>query len=128
LFGSNGIVLGRHGGKLLRHQTDKHLLTLAPNRAGKGVSAIIPNLLTWPGSMLVIDPKGENAIVTARQRHRMGQAVHVLDPWGITGLACSRFNPLLTLAPDDTDLIEDATLLADALVVPGGKAEDEFWN
>ena len=104
LFGPEGIVLGRFRGKLLRHRTDKHLLTLAPNRAGKGVSAIIPNLLTWPGSVLVIDPKGENAVVTARRRQAMGQAVHVLDPWGITGLARASFNPLLALAPDSADL------------------------
>ena len=128
LFGSEGIVLGRMNGKLLRHKTDKHLLTLAPNRAGKGVSAIIPNLLTWPGSMLVIDPKGENAIVTARRRRAMGQNVHVLDPWGITGLQGGYFNPLLELSPDSADLVEDAALLADGLVLPGAKSDDEFWN
>ena len=128
LFASYGIVLGRHQGKLLRHRTDKHLLTLAPNRAGKGVSAIIPNLLTWPGSVLVIDPKGENAIVTARRRREMGQDVHVLDPWGVTGLECGCFNPLMALAPDSADLVEDAALLADGLVLPGTKSDDEFWN
>jgi len=128
LFGASGIILGRHRGKLLRYVTNKHLLTLAPNRAGKGVSAIIPNLLTWPGSMLVIDPKGENAIVTARHRHEMGQRVYVLDPWGITGLPAAKYNPLARLAPDSTDLAEDAALLADALIVPGSKTDDEFWN
>lgn len=127
LFGNGGIVLGRFRGKLLRHRTDKHLLTLAPNRAGKGVSAIIPNLLTWPGSVLVIDPKGENAIVTARRRQVMGQAVHVLDPWGITGLTRASFNPLLALAPDSADLAEDAALLADSLVLPATTGEEEFW-
>jgi len=128
LFSPGGMVLGRRKGKLLRFQTDKHLLTLAPNRAGKGVSAIIPNLLTWPGSALVIDPKGENAIVAARHRREMRQAVHVLDPWGITGQPRGRFNPLLTLSPDSADLVEDAALLADGLVLPGSKVDDEFWN
>lgn len=128
LFGEQGIVLGRAKGRLLRHMTDKHLLRLAPNRSGKGVSAIIPNLLTWPGSMLVVDPKGENAVVTARRRRQMGQSVHVLDPWGITGLEGGRFNPLLELAPDGADLAEDAALLADGLVLPGAKSDDEFWN
>jgi type IV secretion system protein VirD4 len=127
-FGSKGIILGRSNGRLLRHDFDRHLLTLAPNRAGKGVSSIIPNLLTWPGSAVVIDPKGENAIVTARRRREMGQSVHVLDPWGITGLACGKFNPLLSLAPNSPDLVEDAALLADGLVLPGTKADDEFWN
>lgn len=128
LFSNDGIVIGRHQRRMLRFRTDRHLLTLAPNRAGKGVSAIIPNLLTWPGSMIVIDPKGENTVVTARQRLAMGQHVYVLDPWGITGLPQSRFNPLLELHPDDEDLIEDAALLAESLVVPSSKAEDEFWN
>ena len=128
LFNPNGIVIGRVNGKLLRYGTDKHLLTLAPNRAGKGVSSIIPNLLTWTGSMLVIDPKGENAIVTARRRRNMGQKVCVLDPWGITGLEGGCFNPLLALSPNDADLVEDAALLADSLILPGIKADDEFWN
>ena len=128
LFDGQGVILGRVGGTLLRLKTDKHLLTLAPNRAGKGVSAILPNLLTWPGSVLVIDPKGENAIVTARRRREMGQRVHVLDPWEITGIGGACFNPLLTLRPDSPDLVEDVALLADALVMPATKAEDEFWT
>lgn len=128
LFGADGILLGRLGGKMLRLRTDRHLMTLAPNRAGKGVSSIIPNLLMWPGSALVIDPKGENAVVTARRRRALGQKVHVLDPWGITGLPEASFNPLLTLRPDSADLVEDATLLADGLVLPATKSDDEFWN
>jgi type IV secretion system protein VirD4 len=127
-FGKQGILLGRINGKLLRLRSDKHIMTLAPNRAGKGVSSIIPNLLTWPGSVLVIDPKGENAVVTARRRRAMGQQVHVLDPWGITGLDEACFNPLLALSPDSPDLVEDTTLLADGLVLPATKADDEFWN
>lgn len=128
LFGGDGIVLGRTDGKLIRHRTDRHLLTLAPNRSGKGVSSIIPNLLTWPGSLVVIDPKGENAAVTARHRREMGQAVHVLDPWGITGLPRSHFNPLLWLDPEGEDLVEDAALLAESLVKAAGPTHDEFWS
>lgn len=128
LFGGDGIVLGRVGRRLIRHKTDWHLLTLAPNRSGKGVSSIIPNLLTWPGSLVVIDPKGENAAVTARHRRAMGQAVHVLDPWGITGLPRARFNPLLWLDPLSEDLVEDAALLADGLVMATAPNGDEFWT
>src|SRR5437868_5587203 len=47
---------------------DRHVCTIATNRAGKGRSVIIPNLLTWRGSVLVIDPKGQNALVTAMAR------------------------------------------------------------
>lgn len=128
LFAKHGIILGRLNGRLVREHANKHLLTLAPNRAGKGVSAIIPNLLTWQGSVLVIDPKGENAVVTARARRAMGQTVYVLDPWGITGQARARFNPLLALVPPSHDIAEDAALLADGLIIPAAKGEEEFWN
>lgn len=127
LFGDDGLLLGRLGRRLITHRTDRHLLTLAPNRSGKGISSIIPNLLTWPGSVMVIDPKGENAVVTARRRRELGQAVHVLDPWGITGLARSKFNPLLWLDLRGADLVEDAALLADGLVMASGPNGDEFW-
>jgi type IV secretion system protein VirD4 len=62
---------------------DAHLITFAPTGAGKGVSVIIPTLLSYPGSMIVIDPKGENFHVTARYRMSIGQKVHVLDPFGV---------------------------------------------
>jgi type IV secretion system protein VirD4 len=112
----------------LHYKGDRHLLTVAPTRAGKGVSAIIPNLLTYGGSALVIDPKGENARVTAQERARMGQDVHVVDPWGLTGMKSSRFNPLDWLNADDPDVGENAYMLADAIVVRSGKGEDRFWD
>ena len=54
---------------------DRGLLTIAASRAGKGRSAIIPNLILWPGSALVIDPKGTNAAVTAARRGHGGGRV-----------------------------------------------------
>lgn len=116
----------------LRYGGDRHLLTVAPTRAGKGVSAIIPNLLTYPGSVLVIDPKGENALTTAVARHKMGQQVHILDPWGIVAprfrIPAAKFNPLDWLVNDDPDLNENAMLLADALIVKSEGGKDRFWD
>ena len=60
----------------------RHCLSVAPTRSGKGVSLIIPNLLQYRGSSIVIDPKGENAWITAPARRAMGQKVFILDPWG----------------------------------------------
>jgi len=128
LLGTEGVVIGRLGSKLIRHQTDRHLLTLAPNRSGKGVSSIIPNLLTWPGSLVVIDPKGENAVVTARRRRDMGQEVHVLDPLGITGLPRSRFNPFLWLDPASRTFVEDTVLIADSLHMTHGPNDEVFFS
>lgn len=56
-------------------EDDRHIVTLATTRAGKGRSLIIPNLLTWPGSALVIDPKGQNACVTALVRGKGGKGI-----------------------------------------------------
>lgn len=101
----------------LHYTGERHLLTVAPTRAGKGVSTIIPNLLTYRGSALIVDPKGENARITQRQRKTFGPTF-VLDPFAITGKPVARFNPLDLLRPDSPTLIEDATLIAEALVVP----------
>jgi type IV secretion system protein VirD4 len=116
---------------LLRYGGDRHLLTVAPTRAGKGVSTIIPNLLTYPGSALVIDPKGENALITAIARHKLGQQIFIVDPWGVVAsrfrLTAARFNPLDWLRSGDPDMTENAMLLADALVVKS-EGKDQFWD
>ena len=131
LGGSNGLIVGREnrrGGQLLRYAGQAHLITIAPTRSGKGVGAIIPNLLTTERSVLCIDPKGENARVTAGARRRLGP-VHVLDPFGVSGQPSAAFNPLERLAPDSLDLAEDAALLADALVHdPPGQVGEAHWN
>ncbi|APZ55352.1 type IV secretory system conjugative DNA transfer family protein [Salipiger abyssi] len=127
-----GTFEDNEGESLLRYAGQRHLLTCAPTRAGKGVSAIIPNLLTYDGSMLVIDPKGENLMITAEQRHRLGHDVQALDPWNIgasffEGGTPSRFNPLDFLDAASPDLIENAMILADALVVVGD-GDAKFWD
>src|SRR5262249_21643815 len=61
----DGLILGRSGRDLLRYEAEGHILTVAPTGSGKGVSAVIPNLLDYPGSVVVVDLKGENHAVTA---------------------------------------------------------------
>ena len=68
---------------------------------GKGIGAVIPNLLHYPGSVVVTDPKGENHAVTARRRRELGSCVYALDPFGVVH-GTAAFNPL--------DLV-DATVL-----------------
>lgn len=131
VIGESGFRLGSftegEETKPLHYDSDRHLLTIAPTRSGKGATAIIPNLLSYTGSALVIDPKGENAMITSEHRAAMGQTIHVVDPWGITGApTIARFNPLDWLVQGDVDITENAMLLADALIVPDNKGE-AFW-
>lgn len=126
----DGLLIGRDigTGKLMRYDGPAHLLTLAPTRAGKGVGTVIPNLLTVPRSVLVIDPKGENAKIAGEARKRFG-AVHILDPFGVTGLPASAYNPLGQLDAGSLDLGEDAASLSEALVMdPPGQQSDAHWN
>lgn len=127
---ADGLLIGRHPktGRLLRYDGPAHLLTLAPTRAGKGVGTVIPNLLAVDRSVLVIDPKGENAQVAGMARERFG-TVHVLDPFGVSGRPSAAYNPLSRLSADSPDLSEDAASLADALVVdPAHQTGDAHWN
>ena len=98
--------------------------------SGKGRAAIVPNMLHYPGSVLATDPKGELATMTARRRAAMGQAVHVLDPFAVAGGAAvpfrAGFNPIEAMRLGDEHLVADAALIADALVVGGGK--DPHWD
>lgn len=134
LFGEDGIVLGSafdgEGYSKFAYKGDRHVLSVAPTRSGKGVSHIVPNLLTYQGSVLVIDPKGENAMITAHERIAMGQKVHLVDPWDIaatkSGLTPARFNPLDWIEADDPEATENAMILADALVQSAPKGE-AFW-
>ena len=128
--GGDGLLIGRDldTGKLLRYDGPAHLLTLAPTRAGKGVGTVIPNLLLAERSVLVIDPKGENAKIAGEARKRFG-AVHILDPFGVTGLPASAYNPLGRLDAESLDLGEDAASLAEALVMdPPGQQSEAHWN
>ncbi|CAN7703623.1 type IV secretory system conjugative DNA transfer family protein [Ensifer adhaerens] len=125
-----GLLIGREPttGQLLRYGGPAHLLTMAPTRTGKGIGTIIPNLLTADRSVICIDPKGENAVITGRARE-LFSPTHILDPFGITGRQSSAFNPLDMLDPDGLDVAEDANSLADSLVFDEpGTAGDAHWN
>ena len=84
---------------LLQLHTEKHVLIMASTRSGKGVTLIIPHLLRYRGSAFVLDPKGENAKATGRQRAALNEKVYYLDPFGISGKPPARFNPLSRFTP-----------------------------
>ncbi|MBG6346227.1 type IV secretory system conjugative DNA transfer family protein [Pseudomonas aeruginosa] len=101
-----------------------HVMTCAPTGSGKGIGAVIPNLLEYPGSALVLDIKGENYAVTGKAREAMGHKVYVLDPFGVTDRA-DAFNWLTMLDVNSPDVVAQASGLADMLVV-SEKAGDHW--
>lgn len=132
---AGGLILGRRAGRVIGWNDDRHLLTIAGSRAGKGVSLIIPNLIAYEGSAVVIDPKGENAARTARHRGAgipaggkgLGQKVCVLDPYGESKLASDKFNPLKNLNANDPDVVEQVGVFADALITHYDRGE-RHWT
>ena len=131
LADSHGFVLGRLPkppfGRDPRFRYTGHVLTCAPTGAGKGIGAVIPNLLEYPGSALVLDLKGENFAVTARARERMGHGVFLVDPFGVAGGTPNRCNWLDRLNPSDPDVVSESAMLADMLIVPDS-AENSYWD
>jgi type IV secretion system protein VirD4 len=129
---ADGFVLGvlrdAPRGADRRFRQDGHLLTCAPTGAGKGIGAVIPNLLDYPGSAFVLDFKGETYAVTARARRSLGHDVILIDPFSITGAATHRLNWLDTLDPDDPDVVSRAAGIADMLVVAEGADSESHWN
>ena len=119
-----GMLLGKRAGRLIGWKDNRHMLTIGGSRAGKGVSLIVPNLTFYKGSALVVDPKGENARITAGRRGEgteaggpgLGQTVHVIDPFGVSGRDIASLNPLSELNIRNSNVAEDAATFADALI------------
>lgn len=105
-----------------------HVVTVAPNGSGKGIGAVIPNLLEYPGSCLVLDVKGENAAVTARARRELGHKVFLVDPFGVNGFERAAFNVLDRLKLADADCVSESAMLADSLVISDSKGGGEHFD
>jgi type IV secretion system protein VirD4 len=118
LSGPDGVVLGRYQRSYLRHDGPEHVLCFAPTRSGKGVGLVIPSLLTWPGSAIVHDIKGENWQLTAGFRAQHGRVL-LFDP---TNAKSSAYNPLLEVRRGEWE-VRDVQNIADILVDPEGSLE-----
>ncbi len=113
---------------MLRFAGEAHLLTLAPTGSGKGIGAVLPNLLDYPGSVLSTDIKGEAYAVSARWRREvLGHTVAALDPFSLVG-GTSAYNPLDLIDPGSDDAYDTARLIASMLVVPEPGQHEPFWD
>jgi type IV secretion system protein VirD4 len=118
LFEPDGVILGKLDHAYLRHDGPEHVLCFAPTRSGKGVGLVIPSLLTWPGSAIVHDIKGENWQLTSGFRAKHGRVL-LFDP---TNAKSSAYNPLLEVRGGEWE-VRDVQNIADILVDPEGSLE-----
>ncbi|MBM6398608.1 conjugal transfer protein TraG [Ochrobactrum anthropi] len=118
LLGPDGVLLGRYDRDYLRHDGPEHVLCFAPTRSGKGVGLVVPTLLTWPGSCIVHDIKGENWTLTAGFRAKHGRVL-LFDP---TNARSSAYNPLLEVRQGEWE-VRDVQNIADILVDPEGSLD-----
>ena len=134
LVQDDGIVIGKHKGEILRFPGQQFVLLAAPTRSGKGVGVVIPNLLTYTGSVVVLDIKQENYNITAGYRKEsLGQETWLFNPFAEdrepeTGRAAPRthrYNPLSSIT-DGVFRVGDILAIGNAIWPTGGK--DAFWN
>jgi type IV secretion system protein VirD4 len=118
LSAPDGVVLGKFERDYLRHDGPEHVLCFAPTRSGKGVGLVVPTLLTWPGSCIVHDIKGENWNLTSGFRSKHGRVL-LFDP---TNAKSAAYNPLLEVRRGEWE-VRDVQNVADVLVDPEGSLE-----
>jgi type IV secretion system protein VirD4 len=121
----DGIYLGRYlnndvASDAVGYPGGVHLITIGPAGSGKGTGIIVPNLATLRRSILIIDPKGEAAAITARKRAQFGRVL-IINPFNVLSenlphLKSQGFNPLAALDPEDDNFTDDCVGIGQALV------------
>ena len=113
---------------LVRLNTAVHTCVFAPTGVGKGVSCVIPFLLTNTDSCVVVDLKGELAKQCAEARRKMGHTVVLLDPYMQVTDKPDTFNPFEFIDSDSDLAIDDCRDIAEALIVRSGTEKEPHWN
>lgn len=118
-----GLIVGKVFGLLLRFDGDGAMLVYAPQGSGKGVGIVVPNILDYQGSIIVMDPKGENAGVTRRWRQELGPVyeLNVVDPD-----RSHQFNPLSMIRKNTAWETDDIAMVAELLVTP--ESSESHWD
>ncbi|MGN0858373.1 MAG: type IV secretory system conjugative DNA transfer family protein [Stenotrophomonas sp.] len=120
-----GIVVGKFGGKLVRLGGQQFVILAAPTRSGKGVGVVIPNLLDYQESMVVLDIKQENFDLTSGWRASQGQKVFLFNPFA-EDRRTHRWNPLTYVSADPAFRVSDLMAIA-AMLYPDGSDDQKFW-
>lgn len=118
LLSDKGVFLGRWQKRYLRHDGAEHVMAFAPTRSGKGVGLVVPNLLSWTGSAVIHDIKGENWELTSGWRSGFSRCIR-FDP---TDRRSPKYNPLMAVRRGEHE-VRDVQNIADILVDPEGSLE-----
>ena len=121
----NGIVVGKYNGKLVRLSGQQFVILAAPTRSGKGVGIVIPNLLDYQESMVVLDIKQENFELTSGWRASQGQEIFLFNPFA-EDRRTHRWNPLSYVSQDPDFRNSDLQTIA-AMLYPDGSDDQKFW-
>jgi type IV secretion system protein VirD4 len=127
--GQPGILIGRHRGKFLSLPGQLSVMLSAPTRSGKGVGVVIPNLLNWPDTVVVLDIKGENYDLTAGYRAAHGQAVYAFSPFDENAHS-HRWNPLTAVRSSPLHRVGDLLTIGQVFFPNdgGGTSSEAFFN
>lgn len=126
LLGEKGIIVGKIGNKYLTFDGQQHAIISAPTRSGKGVGIVIPNLLNWPDSLVVLDIKQENWDITSGFRQKYGQECYLFNP-AAADYRTHRYNPLAYISEDPNFRIDDLQKIANMLF-PDQAGTDVIWT
>lgn len=132
LYAEDGIIVGQTSSfmglskRFLVYGGDEHALMSAPTRSGKGVSVVIPTLLTWSGSTVVLDLKQENWDITSGFRSAHGQQCFLLN-LAPRNHRTHRWNPLYYISDDPSFRINDIQKIGQMLF-PKIENEAPIWQ
>lgn len=121
----SGIVVGSFGGKLVRLGGQQFVILAAPTRSGKGVGVVIPNLLEYGESIVVLDIKQENFDLTSGWRASQGHEVFLFNPFA-EDKRTHRWNPLSYVSDDPNFRVSEMMSIA-AMLYPDGSDDQKFW-
>ncbi len=123
--GGTGIIVGKFGGRLVRLPGQQFAILAAPTRSGKGVGIVVPNLLDYQESVVVLDIKQENFDLTSGWRASQGQEVYLFNPFA-EDRRTHRWNPLTYVSSDPAFRVSDLMSIA-AMLYPDGSDDQKFW-
>lgn len=127
---ASGIIVGKSGQRLLSPNCLRHGIALAPTRSGKTAGFVIPSALSFKGSLIIVDPKGELEKLLAKPLKKAGKTVYTID-WSNENSKDS-WNPLsLKVFPSVFSSYSEAERQAEriAAMLVGQKGETEdHWE